>query len=189
MDREQMDEFVANAALLAAHLTRQCEQAADDQRDAAGALQTAAAHVTEHIAAGRDALLQATTLAVRDALTGEFDATTARAEVVAGRLEHLLARLDHAQTGLGAHARLLGGGALLALALSAVAIVGATGYLARLNLERAEMAGVRAEVLEALQQVAITACDGRPCIKLEDGLTRWTGNEDYVLVDTRRGQP
>ena len=184
-----MDAFVANAALLAAHLTRQCEQAADAQRDAAGALRNAAMDVAEHVAAGRDALLQATTVAVRDALTGELDATTARAEVVAGRLEHLLARLDHAQAGLGARTRLLGGGALLALALGAVAIVGATGYLARLNLDRAAQAGARAEVLEALQHVVITACDGRPCIKLEDGLPRWAANDEYVLVDTRHVQP
>jgi hypothetical protein len=38
-------------------------------------------------------------------------------------------------------------------------------------------------VLEALRHVTITACDGAPCIKLEDGLRRWGKNKDYVLVD------
>ena len=54
---------------------------------------------------------------------------------------------------------------------------------------QAERAAVRAEVLEALQQVAITACDGAPCIKLEDGLRRWPANDEYVLVDTGQVAP
>jgi len=189
MERTQMEDFVASAALLAAHLTQQCEQAARDQRDAAGALQDAATGVAEHTVAGRDALLRATTTAVRDALTGELDATTARADSAAQRLEHLIAHLDRAQAGLTARARLLGGGALLALMLGGVAIIGASGYVAKLNLERAERASVRADVLEALQQVAITACDGRPCIKLDDGLRRWPSNDEYVFVDTQQATP
>ena len=40
-----------------------------------------------------------------------------------------------------------------------------------------------AEVLEALRHVTITACDGAPCIKLEEGLRRWEKNGEYVLVD------
>ncbi|MNJ05262.1 hypothetical protein D3C73_1664690 [compost metagenome] len=42
-----------------------------------------------------------------------------------------------------------------------------------------------AQVLEALQQVSITSCDGRPCIKLEDGLQRWRKNDEYVLIEAR----
>jgi len=184
-----MEDFVASAALLAAHLTQQCEQAATDQRDAANALQSAAAGVAQHTAAGRDALLRSTAAAVRDALTGQLDATTARADAAAHRLEHLIAHLDHAQAGLGARSRMLGGGALLALVVCGVAVIGASGYVAKLNLERAERASVRADVLEALQQVAITACDGRPCIKLDDGLRRWPSNDDYVFVDIQQAGP
>jgi hypothetical protein len=189
MERTQMEDFIASAALLAAHLTRQCEQAASDQREAAGALQNAAAGVAEHTAAGRDAVLRATTTAVRDALTGQLDATTTRAESAAQRIEHLIAHLDRTQAGLTARSRLLGSGALLALVLGGTALIGASGYVAKLNLDRAERASVRADVLEALQQVAITACDGRPCIKLDDGLSRWSSNDDYVFVDTRQPAP
>lgn len=189
MERTQMEDFVASAALLAAHLTQQCEQAAREQRDAAGALQDAASGVAERTAAGRDAVLRATTMAVREALTGQLDATTARAESAAQRLEHLIAHLDRTQAGLTARSRLLGSGALLALVLGGAALIGASGYVAKLNLERAERASVRAEVLEALQQVAITACDGRPCIKLDEGLARWPSNDDYVFVDTQQVAP
>lgn len=184
-----MEEFVASAALLAAHLTQQCEQAATEQRQAAGALRDAAADVAARTAAGRDALLRATTTAVQDALTGQLDTITSRADASALRLEHLVGQLDRAQAGLDARARLLGGGALLALVLGAAAVIVATAYIARLNLERAERATVRAEVLEALQQVAITACDGRPCIRLEAGLRRWPSNDEYVLVDVASDTP
>ncbi|MCD9007747.1 hypothetical protein LDO31_16210 [Luteimonas sp. XNQY3] len=189
MERTQMEDFVASAALLAAHLTQQCEQAAADQREAASALQEAAAGVAEHTASGRDALLRATTTAVRNALTGQLDATTARADAAAQRLEHLIAHLDRTQAGLAARSRMLGGGALLALVLGAVALIGTSSYVAKFNLDRAERASVRADVLEALQQVAITACDGRPCIKLDDGLRRWPSNDDYVFVDTQQASP
>lgn len=184
-----MEDFVASAALLAAHLTQQCEQAAADQREATGALQNVAAGIAEQTAVGRDALLRATTTAVRDALTGQLDATAARAETAAQRLEQLITQLDRTQAGLTARSRVLSGGALLALVLGGVALIGASGYVAKLNLERAERASVRADVLEALQQVAITACDGRPCIKLDDGLSRWPSNDNYVFVDTRQPTP
>ncbi|WP_310151649.1 hypothetical protein [Luteimonas sp. 3794] len=184
-----MEDFVASAALLAAHLTQQCEQAAANQRAAASVLEDAAAGVARHTAAGRDALLRATTTAVHEALTGQLDATMAHADAASQRLGHLLAHLERTQAGLDSRARLLGGGALLALVVGAVAIIGASSYVAHLNLARAERASVRAEVLEALQQVTITACEGRPCIKLEDGLRRWPSNSDYVFVDAPQAMP
>ncbi|RPD87903.1 hypothetical protein EGK76_01540 [Luteimonas sp. 100069] len=185
MDRSQMEDFIANAALLAAHLTQQCERAAAEQRDAAGALHGAAMDIEQRLAAGREAMLHATGAAVRDALTRQLDATTTRTDAAATRLERATESLGHLHAGLHARTRLLGGGALLALALAAVGIIGATAHLAELNLERAERASVRADVLEALQRVAIASCDSRPCIKLEAGLERWPSNEDYVYVDTR----
>lgn len=187
MDRTQMEDFIANAALLAAHLTQQCERAGDVQREAASALHDAANDVAGRLMAGRDALLQATGSAVRDTLAAQLDATTSRADTTAGRLERLVDSLGQQHAGLAARTRWLAGGALLALALTAIAVTGATAYLARLNLERAERASVRAEVLEALQRVAITSCDGRPCLKLEDGLERWPSNDDYVFVDSSAG--
>lgn len=189
MDRAQMEDFIASAALLAAHLTQQCEQAAADQRMAASALQEAASGVAAHAAAGRDALLRSTATAVRDAVTGQLDVTTGRADAAAQRLEHLVAHLERTQAALGARTRFLGTGALLALVLGGIATVGASAYVAKLNLERAADASVRAEVLEALQQVSITACDGRPCVKLEDGLRRWPSNDHYVFVDARQAGP
>lgn len=185
MDRTQMEDFIANAALLAAHLTRQCERAGAEQREAASALHGAAMGVGQRLAADHAALLHATGAAVRDVLAGQLDAPTKRADAAARRLERSIESLDHLHAGLGARTRLLGGGALLALTLAGTGIIAATAHLARLNVERAERASVRAEVLEALQRVAITSCDGRPCIKLEDGLQRWPSNDDYVFVDTR----
>lgn len=182
-----MEDFISNAALLAAHLTRQCERAGAEQRDAAQALGAAATEIDGRIAHARDALLHASAAAVRDTLAAQLEATTTRADAAAGRLEQLVDGLGHVHAGMGARLRLLGGGALLSLALAALAVIGVTGHLARLNIDRAERATVRAEVLEALQRVAITSCDGRPCIKLEDGLQRWPSNDEYVLVDTQAG--
>lgn len=182
-----MEDFVASAALLAAHLTQQCDRAAADQRAAAAALEEAAANVMNHVDSGREAVRRSTAAAVRETLSGQLDATTARADAAAQRLDRLVAQLDRAQTGLGARARMLGGGTLFALLLGAFAVVGASAYVTTLNLERADRARMHADVLEALQHVSITACDGRPCIKLEDGLPRWSGNPEYVYVDAAQG--
>lgn len=189
MDRDRMDEFVASAALLAAHLTRQCEQAAAAQRASAEALQETATGLATRVDADHKVLLHTAGRTIRDVLDDGLDAATARADTATQRLERVSAALERAQAGLGAHTRMLGGGALLALGLAAAAILGVTAHIAQRNLDRAERAAVRAEVLEALQQVAITACDGAPCIKLEDGLRRWPANDEYVLVDTGQVAP
>uniref|UniRef100_A0A8J8AZ55 Uncharacterized protein n=1 Tax=Coralloluteibacterium stylophorae TaxID=1776034 RepID=A0A8J8AZ55_9GAMM len=42
MDRSSLDDFVASAALLAGHLTRQCEKAVSDQASAAAELRQVA---------------------------------------------------------------------------------------------------------------------------------------------------
>ncbi len=79
--------------------------------------------------------------------------------------------------------RMLGLGTLGALAIASFCTIGATAYVASNNLKRAERANVDAQVLEALAHVAITSCDGTPCIKLAEGQARWTKNDDYILVD------
>ena len=67
--------------------------------------------------------------------------------------------------------------------MACLLLVAGTGYASWHNVQRAQRAHVDAEVLEALRHVTITACDGAPCIKLEEGLRRWEKNGEYVLVD------
>ncbi len=183
MDRTQMEDFVANAALLAAHLTRQCEQAVAEQRASIHRLQATATEMAVGASSAADALRQVADHAVRDALASHAAATTSRAENAATRLDRTVAQAERAHARAVAGTRRLGAGLLLTLALGGAGIVVATAALARENLARAERAQVRADVLAALRHVAITSCDGRPCIKLEDGLRRWHANDAYVMVD------
>lgn len=83
----------------------------------------------------------------------------------------------------------MGWKALGGLAIAGLVIIASTGYFAWTNVQRAEKASVEAEVLAALEQVAITSCDGTPCIKLEDGQARWQKNADYILIDSRPAAP
>ncbi|NYZ62411.1 hypothetical protein [Luteimonas deserti] len=183
MDTTRLDDFVANAALLAAHLTQQCEAAAARQEASARDLGQAAAGAAERLAESEATLRQTIDGAVRTSMAGEVDAASRAVGESARQLQAAVLGFEHAQARLDSRIRRLGGGALVALALGALAMLGSSGYLARQSLQRAERANVRAEVLEALEQVAITSCDGAPCIKLEPGLRRWSRNDEYVLVD------
>lgn len=189
MEHATLEEFTANAALLAAHLTRQCESAAEVQAQSAQRLREAADEVESKLQAGRSALLDAARAGTRDALIAETAALTNALDASARRTDEAVANLEHSGALLRGRTRLLGLGAFGALCIGGAAVVLATGVLARQNLERAERASVRAEVLQALEQVAITSCDGRPCIKLTDDLRRWAGNDEYVLVDTPHPRP
>ena len=182
MERAQLEEFVASAALLAAHLTRQCEASIADQRSAADALQRSADAVGKGVLDGHAGLRQQARLAIRQALADEIPAASRALQDSAARLQALVEQLRREQAGAALRMRLLGWKALGALALASVAIVGASGYTAAYNLRRAEQAQVRTEVLQALQHVAITSCDGDPCLRLEEGLARWAKNDEYVLV-------
>lgn len=186
MEHRTFEEFVANAALLAAHLTRQCEAAAAEQTDSARRLQEAADGVESKLLAGRAALLDVTRAATRDAVATETDAMCNALEASARRAREAVAGLEHGVALLRGRGRLLGIGAFGALCIGAVGVIVGTGVLARQNLERAQQARVHADVLQALEQVTVTSCDGQPCIKLADDLRRWSRNDDYVLVDTPR---
>jgi len=179
-----MDDFVANAALLAAHLAQQCEKAVAEQQAAARDLRHSAAALGDNVAAGKLELEQHARRAIREALARELADASRSLEEAADRLQQLGERLRIEQSSAGLRMRVLEWKSIASLALAAVIVVGGSAYAAWHNTQRAERAQVRAEVLEALRHVAITSCDGRPCVKLEAGLPRWTKNDEYILVDT-----
>lgn len=183
MERKEMEEFVASAALLAGHLTRQCEQAIADQRDAVDALRRSAADVGTNVADGQAALSRQTSAAVRDALAQEIPAASAALADTAARLQQMADQLQQQRIATEARLRFMGWKSIVVLGAAAALVVVGTAYVARHNLERADRARVDAAVLDALEQVSITSCDGQPCIKLEPGLQRWSRNEEYVLVE------
>ena len=76
MDSSKMDEFVANAALLAAHLKEKCEQAAASQQASAQDLQGAAIVVRKTIEEGKRGLVEHAGSAVSSALSEKVPAAT-----------------------------------------------------------------------------------------------------------------
>jgi hypothetical protein len=183
MDSSKMDEFVANAALLAAHLKEQCERAADSQQSSADDLQGAAIMVRKAIEEGKRELVGHAGFAVSTALAENIPAATHDILETSARLKQVTDRLQSEQVSLERRMRFLGASTLSAIAVACAVLIAGTGYASWHNVKRAQRAHVDAEVLDALRQVTITACDGVPCIKLEDGLRRWGKNRDYVLVD------
>lgn len=183
MDSSKMDEFVANAALLAAHLKEKCEQAAASQQASAQDLQGAAIVVRKTIEEGKRELVEHAGSAVSSALSEKVPAATQAILDTAARLKQVTDRLQHEQAALERRLRFLGASTLGAIAVACLLLVAGTGYASWHNVQRAQRAHVDAEVLEALRHVTITACDGAPCIKLEEGLRRWEKNGEYVLVD------
>ena len=181
-----MEDFVANAALLAGHLTQQCEKAAADQKSSAADLRRAVSNIGQNVAAGKADLLHTTRSAVRDALSQEVPVAVEAVAQSGARLRAIVDQLQREQLAASGRTRALVLAALGALAIASAAIIGATAHVASTNVKRAERANVDAQVLEALSQVAITSCDGTPCIKLAEGQARWSKNDDYVLVDTRK---
>lgn len=185
MDQSKMEDFIANAALLAAHLTQQCEKSVADQQASAHDIRKSADEVRQTVAAGQLELAQHARASIRDALSDEIPIATRSLGETAERLKAMADRLQSEQASVGLRMRILGWKALASLGVAAALVIATTGYFAWHNVKRAERAQVDAEVLEALQQVTITSCGGTPCIKLEDGLRRWTKNDEYVLIDTR----
>lgn len=183
MDQSKMDDFVANAALLAAHLTRQCERAIEAQESSAKEISQSADRIRQSVAAGQQEIAHHARDAVREAMTKEIPLVTQSLGDAAGRLREMSEHLRAEQSSAGVRMRMMGWKSFISLLVSGALIVAATGYVAWHNLQRASNARVDAQVLEALQQVSITSCDGRPCVKLEDGLRRWSKNDEYVLLD------
>lgn len=179
-----MEDFVANAALLAGRLTHECEKATASQAAAASDLRAAAAGVGREVASGKAEIAQSAKLAVREVLSQEIPAAVEAISEAGDRLTRITEQLARDQAAAGAHMRMLGWKALGGLLVASALTIGATGYVAWSNLQRAERASVDAQIMEALQSVSITSCDGQPCVKLSEGQARWTKNDDYILVDT-----
>lgn len=184
-----MEEFVTNSALLAGHLTQQCEKAIADQKQSAAELKHAAVEIGQGVAAGRAELAQSARSAVREALSQEIPAAVEAIAASGDRLRQLADQLQREHVSAASRVRALAWKSLVAITLASVVIIGATSYTAWNNVQRAQRAQVDAQVLEALQHVAITACDGRPCVKLADDQQRWTKNNDYLLVDGSSAKP
>ncbi len=178
-----MEDFVSNAALLAGHLTQQCDKAAAAQQSAAADLRRVADDVSQRVVAGKQELVHAARAAVREALAPEISEAVAAVGQSGDRLRTIAEQLQRERAMVSGRMRMLGLGTLGALAIASFCTIGATAYVASNNLKRAERANVDAQVLEALAHVAITSCDGTPCIKLAEGQARWTKNDDYILVD------
>ncbi|MCD9031546.1 hypothetical protein LDO32_07370 [Luteimonas sp. Y-2-2-4F] len=189
MDSSRIEDFVANAALLAAHLTQQCEQAAAQQQAAAEGLQRSGDAVRSAVAAGKAELADHARQAVREGLSKEVGALTRSLDESGERLRRAAAELQREQDQIGRRMQALSWRSIISIGAAMLVVVAGTAFWAWQNVQRAERAQVRAEVLEALQQVAITSCDGRPCLKLEAGLPRWDRNEEYVLIDTSVAPP
>ena len=184
MESAKMEEFIANAALLAAHLTQQCEKASAAQQASAQELQGSAIVVRNTIEEGKREMSEQARIAVRDALSQEIPRATQDIGDTATRLKQVADHLQREQAALSRHAGFLGWKSLGILSAGCLLLVAGTGYAAWHNIGRAERAHVDAEVLEALQQVTITSCGGTPCLKLQEGLPRWEKNDQYVLIDT-----
>jgi len=187
MERAKLEEFVASAALLAAHLTRQCEESISSQRSTADDLRVRADAIGQRVLdANAELQLQARS-AIRDALTEEIPAAVRSLRDTALQLQEMAARLQREQAATSLRMRVLGWKTMLSLALAATVMVGGSAYAAWKNMQRAEQTRVQAEVLDALAQVTITSCDGQPCLKLEDGIPRWSKNDEYVLLQRKAG--
>jgi hypothetical protein len=191
MDEEgyqELIEFLEKATLLAADLERRCKDAAEQQQGSAMALaqvlHLVEANVKEVATAGKDELAQHAQTAVRQVLAQEIGGAAQSLDESAGRLRQLANQLQHEQSTIGMQMRILAWKSLLSIgAAAALALLG-TGFVLWQNIQRIQRSNVDAEVMEALQHVTITSCDGRPCLKLAEGQPRWTKNKDYVLVDT-----
>lgn len=184
MEPSRMEEFVANAALLAAHLTEQCNKAAAAQQASAQELEASAIVVRKTIEEGKREMSEQARSAVHDALALEIPAATHSIGETAARLRRVADHLQREQAQLSQRTHFLGWKSLGVLSVACLALVAGSGYAAWHNVQRSERAKVDAEVLEALQQVTITSCGGQPCIKLQEGLPRWQKNDQYVLIDT-----
>lgn len=188
MEQSKMEDFVTNAALLAAHLTDQCNRAANAQEASAQELKSSALDVRKAFEEGTREMGDHARRAMREALAQEVPAATQSIDETVSRLRQAIEKLDHEQSTFARRTRFLGAQSVGALGAACVLMVAGTGYVAWHNVKRSEQAKVDAEVLEALQHVTITSCGGQPCIRLQDGLPRWQKNDQYVLIDTSARQ-
>lgn len=184
----EMIDFLEKAALLAADLERRCASAAEQQRSSADALAQALQRVEddlgEIVAVGKAELLEHAQTAVRQALAQEVGAATRALGEGASRLQQINDQLKREQSIVGMRMRMMGWKTMIAVGAAAFLTLAGSGFVLWHYTQRIQRAQVQAEVLDALQHVTVTSCDGRPCMKLADGQPRWSRNPDYVLVDT-----
>ncbi|MCF7221675.1 hypothetical protein [Marilutibacter chinensis] len=192
----EMIDFLEKASLLAADLERRCIGAAEQQqssaRDLLQTLQRVETNLDQVVSAGKTELVQHAQSAVRQALAQEVGAATKAIGESASQLRQMSEQLKREQSAVGMRMRVMGWKTMIAVGAAAFLALAGTGFALWHNVKRIQRTQVQAEVLDALQHVTVTSCDGRPCMKLVDGQPRWSKNPDYVLVDTAppgAGQP
>ncbi|QDH71363.1 hypothetical protein [Marilutibacter alkalisoli] len=185
---QELINFLEKAALLAADLERRCLDAAEQQQDSAKALVQTLHGVEgtlgEVVTAGKTELLQHAQAAVRQALAQEVGAATKAIGESANQLRQVSDQLKREQSAVGMRMRIMGWKSMIAIGAAAFLTVAGSSFVLWHNVKRTERLQVQAEVMQALQHVTVTSCDGRPCMKLEEGQPRWGKNQDYILVDT-----
>lgn len=77
---------------------------------------------------------------------------------------------------------------LVCIGATALLLIGGTGFLVWQNTQRIKETAVQAEVMQAMQQVQMTSCGGKPCIRLDQNQQRWGKNGEYVLIGPTSGQ-
>lgn len=183
----QIVEFLEKAALLAATLESRCEQAAKQLDGSARALEGTLQRVEHDIGSivgnGRDELVRQVQAAVRQALVQEVGMATAALGESVTQVRQASEQLRREQAIVAGRMRMMGWKSMAAVGAAALLVLAGTGFVAWNNVQRIQATSVRAEVLEALAHVDVTSCDGRPCIRLAEGQSRWPRNHDYILVD------
>lgn len=184
----EMISFLEKATLLAADLEHRCLEAATQQNSSANALtqtlQQVEGNLDRIVTAGKTELVQHAQMAVRQALAQEVGLATKAIGESANQLRQMSDQLKREQSAIGVRMRVMGWKSMIAIGAAAFLALTGSGFVLWNNIKRIERTQVEAEVLDALRHVAITSCDGRPCVKLEDSQARWAKNRDYILVDT-----
>lgn len=181
--------FVRQAALLAAQLEQRTAQAVAEQRSAATAMIESARNLDGATRASfqgaQEEISRQAQQALRAGLSAELAQIRAALDEAGTRCQRMMAQLRGEQDALISRTRILTWKLLGFAAATALLLIAGTSFVVWHNIERNRQLNVRAEVTEALQQVTITSCGGRPCIKLDARARRWGKEGEYVLVDPR----
>lgn len=191
-DYNGMIAFLEKATLLAADLERRCASAAEQHAASAQGLEQALQRVENDlgriVASGKDELAEHAGVAIRKALAQEIGMATRAISESANELKMAGEQLRREQSAAGVRMRMMGWKTIVAVGAAALLTVAGSSFVVWNNAQRIQRTNVQAEVMEALSQVTVTSCDGRPCMKLAEGQARWDKNADYVLVDASSGR-
>lgn len=187
MTDQNFHGFIKQAALLAAQLERRTLEAVAEQRTAASAMVDTARHfdgaAQAALRGAQEDISRQTQQALRSGLAAELTQLRAVLDEAGGRCQQMMARLHDEQETLLSRTRILTWKILGFSTTTALALVVGTSFMVWNNIERNRQLTVRAEITQALQQVAVTSCGGKPCIKLDQQSQRWGKNGEYVLLD------